>query len=314
MIRLPKAICRVFGEMLCVTMAGMPQSRCTLLPAFSVVAVSGRDARTFLQGQLTNDLLGLERHPGLMAAACNREGRVLEILRLAAQGDTILAVLCSALAAPMIARLAKHVLRAQVTIQDRSDRLAVAGVLDAAPAESWSQDAVAAGVTRMVADARRMLLVGPPPSLDWLMREMGRASAADWERACIDEGEPTIHPQTAGQWTPQMLNLDLLSAVSFTKGCYVGQEIVARTQHLGRIKRRMLRYAGPAGVPFLPGQALYSGETQAAQVVAACDGPQGTDLLAVAELRFSGDLLGARPGGRELAPAGLPYLIPATVA
>lgn len=295
-------------------MSGMPRSRCTLLPALSVVAVSGRDARTFLQGQLTNDLLGLERHPGLMAAACDREGRVLEILRLAAQGDTVLAVLRGALAAPMIARLAKHVLRAQVTFQDRSDALAVAGVLDAAPAESWSQDAVAVGVARMVAGPRRMLLVGPAPSLDWLMREMGRASVADWERACIEEGEPTIHPETTGEWTPQMLNLDLLSGISFTKGCYVGQEIIARTQHLGRIKRRMLRYAGPAGALFEPGQALYSGETQAAQIVAACDGPQDVELLAVTELRFSSDLLGAEPGGRELVPAGLPYVIPATVA
>jgi folate-binding Fe-S cluster repair protein YgfZ len=57
-------------------MSAMPKTRCTLLPAYSVVAVSGRDARSFLQGQLTNDLLGLERHPGLLAAACNREGRV----------------------------------------------------------------------------------------------------------------------------------------------------------------------------------------------------------------------------------------------
>ncbi len=295
-------------------MSGMPQSRCTLLPAFSAVAVSGRDARTFLQGQLTNDLLGLERHPGLLAAACNREGRVLEVLRLASQGDTVLVVLRGALAAPMIIRLAKHVLRAQVAIQDRSDALAVAGVLDAAMDESWSTLAVEAGVTRMVAGARRMLLVGTPSSLDRLMRETGRATPADWERACIEDGEPTIHPETSGHWTPQMLNLDLLSAVSFTKGCYVGQEIVARTQHLGRIKRRMLRYAGPAGGSFRPGQALYSGESQAAHVVAACEAPQGSELLAVAELRFSSDLLGTKAGGKELVPAGLPYLIPAPAA
>jgi folate-binding Fe-S cluster repair protein YgfZ len=108
-----------------------------------------------------------------------------------------------------------------------------------------------------------------------------------------------------------MLNLDLLSAVSFTKGCYIGQEIVARTQHLGRLKRRMLRYAGPGGASFSPGQPLYSVEARAGQVVAACDGPRGVELLAVTELRFCSDLLGARPGGSELVPADLPYAIPA---
>ena len=313
-IRLPKAICRVFGEMLCVTMSGMALSRCTMLPAFSVVAFSGRDARSFLQGQLTNDLLGLERQPGLLAAACNREGRVLEILRLASHGDTVLAVLRRALVAPMIARLARHVLRADVKIDDRGDTLGVAGVLDSGPAEAWVQSAAAVDVTLLVAGARRLLLVGSPDSLKRLINGTGPASPADWERGCIKDGEPSIHPDTAGQWIPQMLNLDLLSAISFSKGCYVGQEIVARTQHLGRIKRRTLRYAGPAGEPPGPGQALYSGATQAAQVVAACQGPRGLDLLAVTELRFRGDLLRARQGGGEFAPADLPYVIPAPLA
>ena len=312
MIPLPKAICRVFSEMHCVTMSAMPKTRCALLPEFSVVAVSGRDARSFLQGQLTNDLLGLERHPGLLAAGCNREGRVLEILRLASRGDTVLIVVRHSLAAPLIARLEKHVLRAEVSIEDSSLTLAVAGMLDTAPGGSWSQAAAAAaGVTMMVAGARRLLLVGSPASLERVMGDADRASSGDWDRACVEDGEPTVHPETAGNWIPQMLNLDLLSAVSFTKGCYVGQEIVARTQHLGRIKRRMLRYAGPAGASFSPGQPLYCVESQAAQVVASCDGPDGMELLAVTELRFCSDLLGARPGGTELVPADLPYSIPA---
>jgi folate-binding protein YgfZ len=290
----------------------MPQTHCSLLPAYSVVAVSGRDGRSFLQGQLTNDLLGIERHPGLLAAACNREGRVLEILRLASHGGTVLIVVRHSLAAALIERLRKHVLRAEVSIEDRSHALAVAGVLGALPGGAWSQaDTAAAGVTVMVGGPRRLLLLGPPASLEWVLHDAHRVSPGEWERACIEDGEPTIYPETAGIWIPQMLNLDLLAAVSFTKGCYVGQELVARTQHLGRLKRRMLRYAGPAGTSFLPGQALYGGDSHAAQVVAACDGPGGTALLAVTELRCCGDLLGARPGGSELVPADLPYSIPA---
>ena len=290
----------------------MPKASHTLLPECSVVAVSGRDARSFLQGQLTNDLLGLERHPGLLAAACNREGRVLEVLRLASHGDTVLIVVRLALAGALIARLGKHVLRAEVSIEDRSHALAVAGLLDALPGESWSKaQPAAAGLIMMVAGPRRILLVAPPASLDQVLHDSDRASSGDWDRACIEDGEPTVHPETAGKWIPQMLNLDLLSAVSFTKGCYVGQEIVARTQHLGRIKRRMLRFTGPAGASFSPGQPLYSGDSQAAEVVASCNGPRGMELLAVTELRFCSELLGASRGGSEWVPADLPYSIPA---
>ncbi len=74
-------------------------------------------------------------------------------------------------------------------------------------------------------------------------------------------------PATAALWLPQMLNLDLIGGVSFSKGCYVGQEIVARAQHLGRLKRRTLRYVGPPDAVLQPAQALFSGETLAAQVV-----------------------------------------------
>ena len=287
----------------------------TLLPAFAVVFVSGRDARSFLQGQLTNDLLGLERHPGLLAAACNREGRVLEILRLASAGDAVLIVVRRTLAAPLVARLRKFVLRAAVSIEDRSDALAVAGLIDALPGGSWSHsEATTVGVTMMVVGPHRLLLIGPPASLGWILHDIDRASSDDWERACIEDGEPTVYPETAGGWIPQMLNLDLLSAVSFSKGCYVGQEIVARTQHLGRIKRRMLRYTGPAGAPYLPGQLLYSGRSQAAQVVTSCADARGVELLAVTELRYCSDLLGAGSRGVELVPADLPYSIPAASA
>lgn len=293
-------------------MTAMPQTRFTLLPAFSVVAVSGRDARSFLQGQVTNDLLSLERHPGLLTAACNPEGRVLETMRLAADGETVRITVRRTLISALTARLANYVLRAQVSLEDRSDALAVAGLLDAQPNPSWSPaSAAAAGLTMMVASSRRIQLVGSRAVLLAVLAAIDQTGPEDWERTSIEDGEPTVHPDTAGLWLPQMLNLDLLAAVNYTKGCYIGQEIVARTQHLGRIKRRMLRYVGPAAAPIRPGQMLYSGESPAAQVVAACNGPGELQLLAVVALRFCTDLLGARPGGSELVPADLPYAIPA---
>lgn len=293
----------------------MPQERCTQLPGYGVVAVTGPDARSFLQGQLTNDLLGLERHPGLLAAACNREGRVLETMRLAVRGEIVSIILRRVLIPALIARLEKYVLRARVTIEDRSDAQVVAGLLDAQPDPSWSLSAAAAaGLTMMVAGPRRILFAAARATLDAALSDEDQTDPGDWERICIEDGEPTMHPDTAGLWVPQMLNLDLMSAVNFTKGCYTGQEIVARAQHLGRIKRRMLRYTGPAGTTFRPAQPLYGGDSQAAQVVTACDGPAGTELLAVTELRFCTNLLGASRGGSELVPASLPYTIPAPPA
>lgn len=290
----------------------MPLTRRTQLPSHAVVAVTGRDARTFLQGQLSNDLLGIERHPGMLAASCNRQGRVLATMRLAAAGDDVTLVLHRALAPTLIAQLSAFVLRADVRFEDRSPRVLVAGLIDAEPDAHWSQAAAAAaGLAMMVASPRRILLAGARPALDAALAAVARTTPDDWERVTIADGEPSISPPTAALWLPQMLNLDLIGGVSFSKGCYVGQEIVARSQHLGRIKRRMLRYVGPADAVMQPAQALFSGEALAAQVVTTARDDTATQCLAVVELRFCSDLLGTKPGGSEFVPADLPYAIPA---
>lgn len=290
----------------------MANVRCALLPSQAVVAVTGRDARSFLQGQLSNDMLGLERHPGMLAAFCNRQGRVLATLRLAADGDDVLLVLHRKLAHTLVSQLAPFVLRADVRFEDRSRQVQVAGLIDAEPDPRWSQPAAAAaGLAMLVASPRRILLAGSRAALDAALAAIPRTTPEDWERACITDGEPSVMPETAALWLPQMLNLDLIGGVSFSKGCYVGQEIVARAQHLGRLKRRTLRYVGPPDISLQPAQALFSGESLAAQVVTAAQDDRSTQCLAVVDLRFCSDLLGAKPGGSEFVPADLPYAIPA---
>lgn len=290
----------------------MTWTHCTPLPSCAVVAVTGRDARTFLQGQLTNDLLGLERHPGMLAAYCNRQGRVLAILRLASDPEGVLIVLHRRLAATLIGQISQYVLRADVRFEDRGDRISVTGLIAAGPDPGGPPPAGAApGLTRLVANSRRMLMIGARAALDASLAAVPPCSSADWDRACIADGEPLVQPETAALWLPQMLNLDLLGAVSFSKGCYVGQEVIARAQHLGRIKRRMLRYVGPARAALPPGHALFSGNALAAQVVAATGDAGSSQCLAVVELRYCSDLLGLKPGGSEFVPADLPYAIPA---
>lgn len=289
----------------------MTQTRVTLLPSYSIVAVHGRDARAFLQGQLTNDLLGLERHPGMLAAACNRQGRIVATLRLAAAGDSVLLLLRRELVQLLVAHLSPFVLRAEVAFEDRSATQPVMGLLDAEPDSHWSQaSAAASGFSFLVASPRRILLAGLPPALDAAVTAIPRTDPADWERALIADGEPAIHLGTTTRWLPQMLNLDLVSGISFTKGCYLGQEIVARAQHLGRIKRRMLRYAAPPGVALHAGQPLFHGDVAVAEVVTAAGDAAATHCLAVVELERCGDLLGAVAGGSEFVPAKLPYAIP----
>jgi folate-binding protein YgfZ len=287
----------------------MAATRWTALPSMSVIAATGRDARAFLQGQLTNDLLTVDRHPGMLAAACNRQGRVLAILRLAARGEEVRMVLPRALAPLLVAHLSRFVLRAAVDFVD--SRQGVLGLLDAEPALQLA--AAEAGLTVLVAGPSRTLLVGDPATARSVLADLPASTAGDWERASIEDGEPMVYPETSGVWVPQMLNLDLLGAVSFSKGCYLGQEIVTRAQHLGRIKRRMLRYRAPPGAAPVPGQSLYAGTTPAAQVVRASD-ESGVQCLAVVELADCGELLGARPGGAEFVPSGLPYAIPAAAA
>jgi folate-binding protein YgfZ len=292
----------------------MGTTRAARLPASIAVAATGRDARGFLQGQLSNDILGLERHPGMLAAACHRQGRVIATARLAADsdGDGVTMILARALAPTLVAQLSRFVLRAQVRFEDRGREFEVAGLIDAEPDARWSQAAAAAaGLSMLVASPRRILLAGRRAALDAALAAVPRTTPEDWERTCIADGEPTIAAATAALWLPQMLNLDLLGGVSFSKGCYIGQEIVARTQHLGTLKRRMLRYVGPPDAVLVPAQALFSGESLAAQVVVAARDESATQCLAVVELRYCSDLLGAKPGGSEFVPADLPYAIPA---
>ncbi len=284
----------------------MAATRWTPLPGMSVIAASGRDARSFLQGQLTSDLLGIDRHPGLLAAACNRQGRVLALLRLAAHGESVRVMLPRALAPALVAHLSQFVLRAEVRFE--SSASAVAGLLDAAPA--LEARAAAAGLTVMVASPERALLLGESDRIAELLHDVARTGVGDWEAACIADGEPMVYADTSGLWVPQMLNLDLVHAISFQKGCYLGQEIVARAQHLGRIRRRMLRYAGPGDAAPAAGAPLYLGPAPVAQVVRSAAAGR-LECLAVVALDQCGELLGVAPGGSELVPADLPYAIPA---
>lgn len=255
----------------------MPELTLTALDDLTVLAVRGPDALPFLQGQITHDTTLLAARGSLLAALLNPQGRVLALFRLFhVAPDHVLLVLPAELAADVRARLAKYVLRAKVRIEDAGAAWRVVGV--AGP------DAEAAARTRLAAalDAGglRQLIVLPRTEA---LPEAQPADRESWRREDILAGIPEVVAATAGQFVPQMLNLDHLDAVSFSKGCYTGQEVVARAHYLGQVKRRLQHLVVAAPEPLAPGQRVVLADGRSAQVVSAVPDGAGEQLvLAVA--------------------------------
>jgi len=284
----------------------MPQPQFHRLPGLGVIRLEGPDAVPFLQGQVTADLRLLEPGQGTAAAWCTPQGRVIALLQVLRQEGGLLCVLPRELAADVAARLGRFVMRAKVSIADESSLLSVAGLADGAP-----DSAPALGNTDVLPlAAGRALVVSAAGKVDSALGGVTPAPAGAWEAACIRLGEPEVYAATSESWIPQMLNLDLVGAVSFRKGCYPGQEIVARTQNLGRIKRRLFRYrVSGTGLPS-PGDALSLGQAKVGEVVRSVRHEGVAELLAVVNLDSAGVGLTAAEGAVECSPEPLPYAVP----
>ncbi|MGH8620408.1 MAG: YgfZ/GcvT domain-containing protein [Burkholderiales bacterium] len=299
------------------------------LDQFGLLAFTGPEARAFLHGQLSCDVEGLAPDAVTPGSYSTPKGRMLATFLLWTEADDVRLLLPRALCEPVRKRLAMFILRAKVKAEDATAQhrlyglqagdpaplLAPLGI--AAPAHAFHV-ATAGGRTALRLDAERVLLVTPAGSVSGAAPADPLATApADtgaWALADIRGGLPWILPETQEQFVPQTANLDLIGGVSFTKGCYPGQEIVARMHYLGRLKERLL-HAHVDAPPPAPGTRLYSaafGAQAAGTVVnAAADPAGGSELLAVAQLAAAGDLALAAPDGPRLRPLPLPYPVPA---
>lgn len=295
-----------------------------LLPFLGVLRIGGEDAARFLQGQLTNDTRLLADGRTQLSACNTPQGRVLALLRLRQNDDAIYALLPHELAAPVAASLRRFVLRAKVDLQIAAD-LQVAwlgrkafsdalGLADLAATRTLSP-IPGSGATEIVsfdyAPGRQVIAAHGATlramtglSLDRPHPEIEN----EWRAADISAGLPQVHASTSGSFVPQMLNLDRLDAVSFGKGCYTGQEIVARTQHLGRIKRRTLHFRLPPGPALPPLAGLSLDGQKVAEVVMSAARDAAVELLAVTSLEALGRTLRTEDG-REAVPVALPYEI-----
>jgi folate-binding protein YgfZ len=282
------------------------------------IAVAGADARAFLNAQLGTDLPapGTARAP--LVAWHTAKGRVRALFRAVPHGDGWLLVASREALPALLQKLELFVLRADVALSEDGDT-AVAALVGAdaesiAPPElEQAPQAVAArgGTAWLRIGPGLIWIVGRRDALERAAESLPTAPA---ERAALAEirlGLPLIGTALAERFLPQMLNLDLLGAVAFDKGCYPGQEVIARAQNLGTVKRRLARFGGAGGAPPAPGSALVdaSGDT-AGEVVRAAAAENGYELLAVVRLDAQDGPLFIAGGGTALARLPLPYASP----
>lgn len=295
---------------------------------WGLIRARGADAAKFLHGQLTQDIEGLPDGQAGLAGYCSAKGRLLAsfVVWRSAPDDILLA--CSAdLLAPTLKRLSMFVLRAQCKLSDASAELAVFGLAgdaasawlgEASPAVAWGLAQQGAATVIRLPDAEsiaRYLLVQPAGAA---APALPAIDASDWAWLEVRSAIPRIVAGTVEHFVPQMVNLELVGGVNFQKGCYPGQEIVARSQYRGTLKRRAWLFDSEAELQ--PGQEVFHSADPgqpSGQVANAARGPQGASS-ALIEVKLAALADGAggswhagSADGPPLRPVPPPYPIPA---
>ena len=276
------------------------------LDDFAALRVSGEDRVEFLQGQLSQDMGKVTPSQAAPAAWCNRQGRVLCLMVAVDWRDAIFLMLPAGMADTCAAGLSRYILRAKVRIERWPGRVGVppatrsgrprsqggtevfgcVGFEDLG-AEAWAvsgdEDYCA---IRLPGTGERALLLGEPPALVKDGSDPGW-TLEDWRLADIRAELPWVGENTSGKFLAHSLNLDLSGAVSFTKGCFVGQEIIARMHYRGTPKRRMQHVQLPAGPAVEAGARVDLPEQGPATVIAWA--PSNGNIEALAEVRIARD-------------------------
>jgi len=291
--------------------------------------VHGPDAHSYLQGQLSFDMNQLTEARLELAACSSPQGRVQAVLWMVKRSDGIALLMPAALLDSTLQRLRKYVLRAKVTIESGRERLALYDATGSAFAaasglpetprahlqlgEAGVSESAAVSLIRWPGGtgsaASPVLMLAPaalPPELGTAVVDPVAERA--WQLADLRAGLPRLHSQTQEAFVAQMLNLDLLGGINFEKGCYTGQEIIARTHFRGTVKRRMLRFGAGCPAPAAATRVVTAGGSHAGDVVDALDTAEGCELLAVISLgQLDAPLELADLTGSRLTRLTLPY-------
>lgn len=302
------------------------EARLVRVDDYALVRVTGKDAVTFLHGQFTNAIQGLG-DTVRSAGYCTPKGRLLATMRLWMDGDAVMMLVPKAIGPAFIKRLRMYVLRADVKFECATNGVVMLGVTGNAeavladlhlpvPAEGavvrheglTILDAeVAQTIAGFTTGGRRALIVAPADHA--LVADAG--DGAYWWASEVAAGKVTIWPRTRELFVPQAVNFELTGGVVFNKGCYPGQEVVSRVQHIGETSRRA-SIGLVAGDAPLPGAPIFSDGAEVGFVVEAVQ-KDGKSLILFSSLRAA--LLGKltlTPEGAEVDVLPLPYKITST--
>ncbi len=308
------------------------------LSPLAVVDITGPDAEAFLQAQVCNDLTSLSKNDVQINGYCTPKGRLLAVFTVFSNEDGYRILLPDGVAQTFAKRLQMFVMRAQVSINVSTDLICSGLIFDAVssadtvqlPANTPSLPTTELQVSKnqqmqivrwhdtpSVVSAEtdnqrvqpRYICIAAQDTMSelWEIDSFHRRSYPHWQWADINAGIPNVYTSSTEQFIPQMLNMHLINALSFKKGCYPGQEIVARMQYLGKLKKHMKRMRVPEATDApAPGEVLTTGtNNNAGQVVDAVVDEAGLNLLAVVNIDIQINEL--RLGHLGFVEAQLPY-------
>ena len=319
-----------FGDAAAESAAARDATVVVPLLHLGVIGIEGDDAKSFLHNQLTSDINHLGEAGAQHSAWCTAKGRMLASFLVWRQGEGYRLALAAELVSDLAKRFRMYILRAKATVTDLSGTLLLIGLSGPRAAEALSAaglpkpDGVlevgVEGDTRVMRlDADRLVVAVPEhqaaaawAALTAIARPAGTGA---WRWLDVRAGLPLVTGATREEFVPQMINYELIGGVSFNKGCYPGQEIVARTHYLGKLKKRMYRVHGDTADLPAAGADLYApefGEQSAGKVVMAAPAPEtGWDALVVLQTTTAeaGVVHLGAPDGPQLGFLPLPYAL-----
>ena len=303
------------------------------LSHLTLIRATGEDAITFLLSQLSNDLNQVSESHSQISAYCTPKGRMLALFRIFSHHDELMLLAPRKVVDTVLPRLRMYVMRARVTLEPAEDLVSIgvsgpeaatilADAIGTLPANT--NDTTQTGqysAVRLDGPYPRFLVTGETSAITQIWQQLSpqwtQVGSAAWSWLDIMAGMPSVVEQTSEAFVPQMANLDVVDGVNFKKGCYPGQEIVARMQYLGKLKQRMYRAHVSVDARPVPGESVFAPsfrEQSAGTVVDAQISPDGGyDLLAVMQIRAvtEGEVHLGTTDGVLLDIRDLPYDLPA---
>ena len=240
-----------------------------LSEAYGLLKVSGLDAKKLLQGQLTCDLEKVTPLHGAFGAHCNREGRIISLFYLFFLQDHYYLLMPRSMIQIALAALKKYAVFYKAKLTEASDDLMTIGYINSLPIHLSSTKEIALfsfpTKTLHSAVAFRYLIIGEKEAIknEWaqLKKQATISPVHTWKYLNIQDGNPMIYPETSEQCLPHEINLDQLNALSFDKGCYTGQEIIARMHYRGKLKKHLYRANITCKTLPKPGTAILENKT-----------------------------------------------------